>query len=205
VRGGAPQPGVSLVLWIGSRRRGPRSFDLFEERHGRFRDSDLLRRLFETVLRRCIDTAYGTAEMLKWLVNEHGIEPHIPVFDKSQHTDGTLSRDDFAYDHKRDCYICPAGKNSGSGKKLYRMPRPLVDRNGMIRYRASKLDCQAVHRNHGAVPNTPPERSRAPSMRAYFQHTLSSAAKRAVAPDVADAHVPAGLVIGDVRRSPALR
>src|SRR5215471_15343171 len=56
------------------------------------------------------DTAYGTAEMLNWLVNEHGIEPHIPVFDKSQHADGTFSRDDFAYDHKRDCYICPAGK-----------------------------------------------------------------------------------------------
>src|ERR1700680_4387797 len=39
------------------------------------------------------DTACGTAEMLNWLVNEHGIEPHIPVFDRSQHTDGTLSRD----------------------------------------------------------------------------------------------------------------
>src|SRR5215467_13882313 len=45
------------------------------------------------------DTAYGTAEMLNWLVNEHGIEPHIPVFDKSQHADGTFSRDDFTYDH----------------------------------------------------------------------------------------------------------
>src|SRR6266705_3034318 len=31
VRGGAPQPGVSLVLWIGSRRRSARSFDLLEE------------------------------------------------------------------------------------------------------------------------------------------------------------------------------
>jgi hypothetical protein len=39
------------------------------------------------------------------------------VFDKSQRSDGTFSRDAFAYDHKRDCYICPAGKNSGSGKK----------------------------------------------------------------------------------------
>ena len=41
------------------------------------------------------DTAYGTAEMLQWLVHEQGIEPHIPVFDKSQRTDGTFSRDDF--------------------------------------------------------------------------------------------------------------
>ena len=32
-----------------------RSFDFSKNRHGRFRDSDLLRRLFETVLQRCID------------------------------------------------------------------------------------------------------------------------------------------------------
>jgi hypothetical protein len=29
------------------------------------------------------DTAYGSAEMLNWLVHDRGIEPHIPVFDKS--------------------------------------------------------------------------------------------------------------------------
>jgi hypothetical protein len=27
------------------------------------------------------DSAYGSAEMLGWLVNEHAIEPYIPVFD----------------------------------------------------------------------------------------------------------------------------
>ena len=43
-------------------------------------------------------------------VHEQGIEPHIPVFDKSQRTDGTFSRDDFTYDHARDTYSCPAGK-----------------------------------------------------------------------------------------------
>jgi hypothetical protein len=37
------------------------------------------------------DTAYGTAENLAWLVHERDIEPHIPVFDKSQHADGTFS------------------------------------------------------------------------------------------------------------------
>jgi hypothetical protein len=30
------------------------------------------------------DTAYGSAEMLNWLVNEKGIAPHIPVIDKSK-------------------------------------------------------------------------------------------------------------------------
>ena len=29
------------------------------------------------------DTGYGSVAMLAWLVHEQGIEPHIPVFDKS--------------------------------------------------------------------------------------------------------------------------
>ena len=35
------------------------------------------------------DSAYGSAEMLGWLVHERGIEPHIPVFDKSKRADDT--------------------------------------------------------------------------------------------------------------------
>ena len=63
------------------------------------------------------DTAYGSAEMLAWLVHERGIEPHIPVFDKSQRTDGTFSRDDFAYDHKRDCYTLPCREGTQAAPK----------------------------------------------------------------------------------------
>ena len=56
------------------------------------------------------DAAYGSAEMLRWLVYERGIEPHVTVFDKSKRTDGTFSRADFTYDHQGDVYVCPAGK-----------------------------------------------------------------------------------------------
>ena len=56
------------------------------------------------------DSAYGSAEMLGWLVDERGIEPHIPVFDKSERSDGTFERADFTYDHGSDVYTCPAGK-----------------------------------------------------------------------------------------------
>ena len=49
-------------------------------------------RLEVTPSRLAADTGYGSAEMLAWLVDERGIEPHIPVFDKSQRTDGTFSR-----------------------------------------------------------------------------------------------------------------
>src|SRR5215204_1786619 len=101
------------------------------------------------------DTAYGSAEMLNWLVHDRGIEPHIPVFDKSQRTDGTFSRDDFAYDRKRDCYVCPAGKELRQRQKIYRMPRPLVDEDGMMRYRASKLDCEGCSLKPRCCPNAP--------------------------------------------------
>jgi hypothetical protein len=101
------------------------------------------------------DAAYGSAENLAWLVHERDIEPHIPVFDKSQRTDGTFSRDDFAYDHKRDCYICPAGKELRQRQKIYRVPRPFVDENGMMRYRASKLDCQGCLLKPRCCPNAP--------------------------------------------------
>jgi hypothetical protein len=56
------------------------------------------------------DSAYGSGEMLEWLVHERGIEPHVPVFDKSKRTDGSFSRQDFTYDHQGDVYVCPAGK-----------------------------------------------------------------------------------------------
>ena len=82
------------------------------------------------------DSAYGSAEMLGRLVYEHGIEPHVTVFDKSTRQDGTFSRDDFTYDHVGDVYSCPAGKiltTTGS---------PVND-GATLRYRASKYDCQA--------------------------------------------------------------
>ena len=44
------------------------------------------------------DSAYGSADSLAWLVKEKDIAPHIPVFDKSNRTDGTFSRADFAFD-----------------------------------------------------------------------------------------------------------
>ncbi len=101
------------------------------------------------------DSAYGSAEMLAWLVHERGIEPHIPVFDKSQRDDGTFSRAEFTYDHKAEAYICPAGKELRQRQKAYRMPLPLVDENGMMRYRASKLDCDGCSLKPRCCPNAP--------------------------------------------------
>ena len=65
------------------------------------------------------DSAYGSAESLAWLVKQKGITPLIPVFDKSNRTDGTFSRADFAFDPERDRYMCPAGKELVQFRRTY--------------------------------------------------------------------------------------
>ncbi len=40
-----------------------------------------------------------------------GIEPHIPVWDKSNETRGKFTKADFTYDTDRDLYIRPGGKH----------------------------------------------------------------------------------------------
>jgi len=58
------------------------------------------------------DTAYGAAPMLAWLVNDKGISPHIPVFDRSRRDDGTFSRGDFTFDANNNTYICVSNQTS---------------------------------------------------------------------------------------------
>lgn len=101
------------------------------------------------------DTGYGLAENLAWLVHERGIEPHIPVFDKSARSDGSFARIDFYYDHQRDCYTCPAGKGLKQYHRTYATPRPGVDKDGFMRYRASKHDCDACSLKPRCCPGQP--------------------------------------------------
>ena len=61
---------------------------------------------FEVVPSRLVaDAGYGSAEMIGWLVDERGIEPHVKLMDKSERTDGTFSRSDFAFDPEGNLYV----------------------------------------------------------------------------------------------------
>ncbi len=101
------------------------------------------------------DTGYGSAEMLAWLVDEQGIEPHIPVFDKSERKDGTFSRDDFSYDPAADAYACPTGKPLHKRRRHFAKLRTAVTKANTIIYRASKSDCGACPLKPRCCPNTP--------------------------------------------------
>jgi transposase len=93
------------------------------------------------------DVAYGTGELLGWLV-EHDIEPHIPVWDKSKREDGTLSREDFRFDEATDTYICPAGHRLTTTGTL-------VNDGATLKYRGSTKYCAPCPLKAKCCPNTP--------------------------------------------------
>lgn len=102
------------------------------------------------------DTGYGSAEMLGWLVEERGIEPHIPVWDKSKRDDGTFSREDFTYDKETDKYSCPGGHTLQRYRRNFTNPRPpKVSKDGTIKYRAAKQNCSQCSLKTRCCPNQP--------------------------------------------------
>jgi len=100
------------------------------------------------------DTAYGTAEFLGWMVNEKGIEPHVPVWDKDKRADGTFSRSDFIFDEEADSYTCPNGKQLQRFRRNFKVPRTGVTNSNEIKYRASKMDCAVCPLKEQCCPNT---------------------------------------------------
>ena len=75
-----------------------------------------------------------------------GIDPHVPVWDKSTRTDGTFSRADFNYDTDRDLYICPAGK--------FLKTTGNVHSDDTLRYRARTRECRDCPLKARCCPNT---------------------------------------------------
>ena len=105
--------------------------------------------------RRIADTAYGSGPMLGWLVEEHGIEPHIPVIDKSDRADGTFSARKFIYDRKADAYTCPAGQKLKPYWRDMSRARPAFGKDGFKRYFARRQDCGACPIKSRCTPNQP--------------------------------------------------
>ena len=101
------------------------------------------------------DTAYGSAPMLDWLVQKRGIAPHIPVIDKSGRKDGTFERSDFTYDADDDAYICPGGKKLRQFRRTYKVPRTGANKDGIMRYRAKKSDCDTCGLKDKCTPKEP--------------------------------------------------
>jgi transposase len=99
------------------------------------------------------DAAYGSAFNLAWLVKERNITPCIPVFDKSNRTEGTFSRSDFTFDAEANRYTCPAGKHLVQFRRTYSTPRSGITKDGTRLSRASKRDCTQCDLKARCCPN----------------------------------------------------
>jgi len=104
------------------------------------------------------DTAYGTAPMLGWMVQDKGIAPHVPVWDRSERKDGTLSSSEFVWDEQANEYRCPQGHALLSDRRQFTTPRDRITKAGTILYSASQHDCTGCPMKQQCSPNMPNRR-----------------------------------------------
>src|SRR5271155_244298 len=112
------------------------------------------------------DGGYGSAEMVGWLVDERGIEPHVNLVDKTERTDGTFSRSDFAFDPESNLYVCPGGKELRKYHRAFAKPREGLTKDGTMIFFARKRDCDACALKPKCCTNVPArKKTRAPFMK----------------------------------------
>ena len=87
-------------------------------------------------IRLIVDTAYGTAAMLNWIVETKQIEPHTPVWHKYEGTAERFGMADFAWDAEADRYTCPAGKTLKRYQRNFKMQHTNINKDNNIRYTA---------------------------------------------------------------------
>jgi hypothetical protein len=117
---------------------------------------DRVQAQFELKPQRLIgDTAYGTAAMLSWMVDDKGIEPHLPVWDRTQRDDDTFSSSEFTWDEQANEYTCPQGHPLRSQWRAFKIERSHVTKADTIIYTARKQDCSSCPMKQRCCPNTP--------------------------------------------------
>jgi hypothetical protein len=88
-------------------------------------------------------------------VDEKQIEPHIPVCDKAQRTDDSLSSSAFQWDEQRDEYRCPQGKPLRREWRPFKNPRTHVTKADTIIYKSRQSNCASCPMKARCCPKTP--------------------------------------------------
>jgi len=101
------------------------------------------------------DTAYGSASMLGWLVGYKQIQPHVPVWDKSEGKANQFGRSDFTWEAEADRFLCPGGSFLQRARRKFKNPRPRITKENTIIYRASKFDCEPCPLKSQCCPKEP--------------------------------------------------
>jgi IS5 family transposase len=93
------------------------------------------------------DTAYGAGANLDYLVNEKGIEPHIPVIDKSGRDDGVYPIAEFTWIAEDNEYRCPRDKRLHTTGK--------VTAEDTLIFRSRNKECAVCPDKHKCCPAGP--------------------------------------------------
>jgi transposase len=101
------------------------------------------------------DTAYGTAEMLAWMVDVKAIEPHVPVWEKGERDDATFGRSDFIFDPATNTMTCPGGKRLQQYRRNFARERSGITKANTRIYRASRFDCGSCGLKQKCCPGQP--------------------------------------------------
>jgi transposase len=117
---------------------------------------DRVEQRFDIRPRRLVgDTAYGTASLLGWMVEDKQIEPHVPVWDKTVRKDASVSIGEFQWQPERNEYVCPEGRALRNDRRQFTTPRTRITKADTVIYRASQTDCGACGMKDRCCPSTP--------------------------------------------------
>lgn len=89
------------------------------------------------------------------MVDQKGIEPHMPVWDKTARKDDTFPSSVFEWNAQAEHYVCPAGHELRSEWRLFKSERSHITKADTILYRSSRSDCEACSLKERCCPNTP--------------------------------------------------
>jgi len=77
----------------------------------------------------------------------------VPVWDKTQRDDGTLSSSDFEWDEQANEYRCPQGQPLRSEWRIFKRPRTRITKANTIIYHASQEACGKCPMKSRCCPN----------------------------------------------------
>jgi hypothetical protein len=100
-------------------------------------------------------TAYGSAAILGWMVDDKAIEQYVSLWDRSAQTDDTFASGDFQWNGLANECRCPAGHTLRSERRQFRSPRTHITKANTIIYRSSQTDRAACSMKAQCCPNTP--------------------------------------------------
>ena len=101
------------------------------------------------------DGAYGSAEILGWMVDEKNIEPHVTLLDTPGRPTSSFTQKDFIYNKDKDLYNCPAGKELRQFWRKYKTPRSGITKDKKRIYRSRNTDCAACALKDQCCPTSP--------------------------------------------------